>query len=248
MGFSFRGVAWLMSTGFAVLGSPAAADASAGVADFVFGDDFDAVPTCASASGFAVLASPASRGDTLGAQSHYLVKVRSCGDAGVNVIGATGAPATWTTFISPPSLLLASNGYAVTLLTVTVPTDGDAGDVFLDVTATANANTLHASAELNIANQYIVTIPEGTGSGDHHFPPFLSLKLGATLRIVDADTGTPHRIHADGGNGFVHQAGDMIGPAEYDITPTMADSGSGYDFYCHDHPQGAGLTQVTVVP
>src|SRR5512146_154253 len=53
------------SAPFALLASLSAADASAAIADFVFGEDFEAFPTCASASGFALLASPASRADTL---------------------------------------------------------------------------------------------------------------------------------------------------------------------------------------
>ncbi|HSE13264.1 MAG TPA: hypothetical protein VLB69_11575 [Rudaea sp.] len=210
----------------------------------MFGEDFEAFPTCASASGFALLATPASRANTLGTQNRYLVKVRSCGDAGSNALGAAGAPASWTTTIDPTSLPLASNGYGVGLLTVVVPSDADAGDVNLDVTATANANAVHANAELNIANQYIVTIPDGTGNGDHHFPPSLSLKVGTLLRILD-DSTAPHRIHGEGNVGFTHQASLMTQGQEYDMTPTVSGTG---DFYCHDHGIAAGKTNVTVVP
>jgi plastocyanin len=226
------------------LGALIAADARAG--DFVFGEDFEGNPACAVTSGFAVLATPASRASTLGLQSRYLVKIRSCGDAAANALAASGGPATWTKVIDPPNLTLASNASGVALLTVSVPSDGDAGMATFDITAQAGANTVHASADLNVANEYILTIADGTGSGDHHFPAFLQLKLGAKLRTLDADSVLPHRIHGDGAGGFLHQAGEMTQGQEFDITTTAV--GGPYDFYCHDHGTGSGDMHVTVVP
>jgi plastocyanin len=224
------------------LGALVAADARAG--DFVFGEDFEGNPACIVASGFAVLATPASRTSTLGLQNRYLVKVRSCGDAASNALAASGGPATWTKTMDPPSITLASNASGVALLTVSVPSAGDAGLATFDITAQAGANIVHASADLNVANEYILTIADGTGSGDHHFPAFLQLKVGAKLRTLDADSVLPHRIHGDGAGGFLHQNMDMTQGQEYDITTTT--EGGPYDFYCHDHPN-SGDMKVTVV-
>jgi hypothetical protein len=148
--------------------------------------------------------------------------------------------------MDPGNITLASNAYGVALLTVSVPSDGDAGMATFDITAQAGANTVHASADLNVANEYIVTIADGTGSGDHHFPTFLQLRVGAKLRILDDDSLVPHQIHADGGGGFAHQNGDMTQGQEYDITTTSASTTS--QFYCHDHGTGSGLSQVNIVP
>jgi plastocyanin len=77
-------------------------------------------------------------------------------------------------------------------------------------------------------------------------PPVLQLKVGTTLRFLDADSVSSHRIHASGGNGFDHQLLDMTQGEEYDIVPTLAGS-TVYVINCHNHP-GSGDSLITVVP
>jgi hypothetical protein len=224
----------------------AAANARAG--DFIYGDDFEAGPSCSGVvtPGVAAVASPASRATTLGTQSIYLIKIRSCGYAGAAVLGVSGNPASWTVSIGPTSLTLANGGYAVGELVATVPTNGDSGVVLLDTTVQTAANSPHATATLDVANQVIIKIDDGTGGGSHsHFPPFMTIKAGTMLRFVDDDSSVPvHEIHSDGGAGFPHQSPPGLSQGqEYDVTPT--DTIFAYRFLCHTHPD-TEVTHLTV--
>jgi hypothetical protein len=82
-------------------------------------------------------------------------------------------------------------------------------------------------------------------SGDHHFPAFFALKVGATLRILDADSVAVHRIHGDGNDGFFHQQSDMGAGQEYDMTVSDSLSPSNI-VYCHDHGTDAGTMTISV--
>lgn len=90
---------------------------------------------------------------------------------------------------------------------------------------------------------YILTIPPGTGGGDHSFPPAIYLQVGAVLHIVNGDI-SPHRIHANANIGLTHQAFDMGQGEEYVGTITN----SGQDtLYCHNDGTGSG-TMIVHVP
>ena len=216
----------------------ATTDARAG-GDFVFGDDFEGVPACG--TGFAILATPAARSTTLGTQMRYFIKTRACGNGGTVNLGETGAPASWATSIDPATQTIGSGATGVALMTVNVPTNGDAGLGTFDITAQNGVDVTHAGATLDVANEVLIHFaPDGTGSGLHAFPASLTLKVGAKIRLIDDDTTAVHRIHGDGV--IPHQAFDMTAGQEYDVTPVL---GVG-DFYCHDHFMAAGETQVTV--
>ncbi len=77
----------------------------------------------------------------------------------------------------------------------------------------------------NPCTTYIITIPLGTGAGDHGFPATIDVDLGATLHFVNADT-TLHQIHSDdmGVCGFPHQQTSMSQGEEYVVTPTCVGS------------------------
>lgn len=89
---------------------------------------------------------------------------------------------------------------------------------------------------------YILTIPDGTGGGDHGFPAVIHLQVGATLHIVNGDV-TGHRIHANNTIGLQHQAFTMGQGQEYVGTVNQ----TGQDtLYCHDHGTGSGEFIVAV--
>lgn len=226
------------------LGS-AAAPGAAGAGDFVYGDDFDSVPVCA-ADAFAITASPASRSALLGSQNPYFVKLRSCGTNAGNSLAAGNVPTNWTVTFDPASLTPAADATAVALMNIAVATNGDAGLHAIDVSAQSAAATVHAAPSLDVTNMYIVTIPDGSGAGDHHLPASLYLRVGSTLRMFNADTTSSHLIHAGLVPGYQHEptSGTGIAAGEwYDLTST----GSGTDsVYCHLH--GGGTMTVHVDP
>jgi hypothetical protein len=240
---SYRNIMNFLVIAVAALAAATAAQAG----DFQWGDDFETGPTCAGVSPPAVVAltSPGDRATTLGTGGNHLIKVRSCGYAGGIILGVSGNPASWTVAVDPTSMTLASGGYGVAELAVTIPTDGDSGAQLLDVAVHSTANTAHASVTYDVANQVIINIDEGTGSGSHtHFPPFLKIKSGTMLRFTDDDSVALHAIHSDGGIGFPHQSPPgMTKGQEYDVTPT--DTSNPYFFYCHNHP-GTESTHLTV--
>ena len=231
----------------AIAGGALAAAPAVHAGDFLWGDDFETGPTCTGVSPPAVvaLASPDARATTLGTNSTYLVKVRSCGYSGAATLGVSGNPVSWTEAVDPASMTLTSGGYGVAELAVAIPTDGDSGTQLVDVAVHTTANTAHASVTYDVANQVIINIDDGTGAGSHaHFPPFLKIKSGTMLRFTDDDSVALHAIHSDGGIGFPHQSPPgMSKGQEYDVTPT--DSANPYFFYCHNHP-GTESTHLTV--
>ena len=213
--------------------------------DFVYGDDFDSAPVCA-ADAFAISASPSTQSALLGSQSYYYVKVRSCDTSAGNSLAASGVPTNWTVTFDPTSVTPAANSTAVALMKIAVATNGDAGVHAIDVSAQSAAATVHASPSLDVTNMYIITIPDGSGSGDHHIGGTLYLRVGATLRMFNADTTSNHLIHAGLVPGFQHEyvGGPGISAGQYyDLTSTS----SGTDMvYCHLH--GGGTITVHVDP
>ena len=217
--------------------------------DFVFGEDFEGIPACAG-SGFFIGATPGAQSGSLGTVHRYLVKTRACSASGTVTLGQSGGPASWVRTLDPGVLSIADGATGVALLTVTVPTNADAGQATLDLTATHSADTTNGSVSLNIANEWILHFaPDGTGSDAslHVFPPSLVIKVGATIRLVSDDTSATHVIHADGGGGLAHQnvAAGLSAGQEYDMLLTAPTSATGH-IYCHSHP--GTPTLVTVVP
>jgi hypothetical protein len=244
MAMPIRNCAFLSFVASAALGGAA----QAATADFVFGDDFDSSFVCPASPIPTITATmtPASRTTLLGTRNSYLVKVLSCGYAGNVTFSAGGAPGSWTLSMDPPSVQLAAGAVAVAELIAAIPTDGASGLATLKVDAQAVSNTVPLSATLDAADEVLVTIPDGTGSGDHHLPPSLHLRVGTLLRMYSADSLTGHIIHADGVPGFLHQ--NTSGPGlqqgeSYDLI-SIAD-GSG-NVYCHSHGMATGNIVVTV--
>jgi plastocyanin len=139
---------------------------------------------------------------------------------------------------------MTSDGIATADLVVTVPSDAIASNASISISAAGAPGTHAAGGALQVANEYILDIPDGTRNGAHPFPQNLTLRVGVTLRIRTLDSQAPHRIHSDGGLGFPHQDTSMTAGQEYDATPGEA---GGFRFYCHDHGEGLGATNLTMI-
>jgi hypothetical protein len=209
------------------------------------GDDVGAGPDAAPAPDFAVSVSPTNAATTLGTETRYTITLDSANFTGDVALSAQGVPAGWTaTFTPSPSVTMPLDGSVVAELVIAVPSDAAASNANIVITAAGAPGTRTAVGALAVANEYVFDIPDGTRNGAHPFPGTLRLKLGAKLRLRTMDTMAPHRIHSDGGLGFPHQDASMTAGQEYDATPGEAGT---FRFYCHDHGEGLGATNLTVV-
>jgi plastocyanin len=210
------------------------------------GDDVAASPDASVTPDFRIASmSPTQAATSLGTTTHYTLTLDSSNFSGPVTLAAAGAPASWNVTFSPSATVtVPMDGQATVDMVVAIPTDGDAGSSTLNITASGSPGERTATAQLAVANEYVITIADGTGTGAHpFFPQNLTLKIGVTLKIKDADTTKPHRIHSDGGAGFSHQDNDMAAGGEYDVTPSASGA---YYFYCHDHGEGLGATNLTM--
>jgi hypothetical protein len=204
----------------------------------------------ASPPDFDVSVSTTTASTTLGTEVHYQIMVAGMhGMSGPIAITPTGIPSSWASTLTPSSITLDSTGVGTADLKLAIPTD--AADLTATIGVSANGASLthvaQAIAPLTVAKEVIVTIPDGTGTNVHPFPSRIDILVGTKLRIMDADTGTPHRIHSDAtaADGFAHQDNDMNAGQEYDVTPTQG-GGTQYRWYCHDHGQGDGVVNTVV--
>ena len=185
---------------------------------------------------------PPTLATVLSSETRYTITLQSTNYEGPVTLITTGVPASWTTTFEPATVVLALDGTTTVELLVQVPSNGEATTATLGVEATASPGTRAVSSQLVVANELSVAIPSGSGTGGHQFPGRIDLKLGATLKIVNSD-GTLHRIHSDGGPGFPHQDNDMTQGQMYQVIP--GDVGQ-YNFYCHIHGVGTGVTNLVV--
>jgi hypothetical protein len=192
---------------------------------------------------FAISMSPPQVATRLGTENRYSVTLASSDFTGPVSLIATGVPEGWSARFEPSAVTLPMNGGVTVQLVVDVPSTAIAENVTLGVDASAAPGLRQASAQLQVANEYLLEIAAGAGEGAHGLPGRIDLALGATLRIRNGDATTLHRIHSDGGPGFPHQEVSMGVGEEYAVTP--GDVGQ-YVFYCHDHGVGTGVTDLVV--
>jgi plastocyanin len=208
------------------------------------GDDVSGGPDAA-VQDFAITMSPTQANTTLGTETHYTVTLDSSNFAGAVTLTATGVPETWSyAFVPSATVTVPLDGQITAELVVTVPPDAIASTASLGVSAAGTVGTRTIAGSLVVANEFIIDLPDGTKNGTHPFPPNLQLRVGTTLRVRTLDTQAPHRIHSDGGLGFPHQDTSMTAGQEYDALPGEAGS---YRFYCHDHGEGLGATNLTMI-
>jgi plastocyanin len=187
---------------------------------------------------------------TLGTQVTFTVTLASTGFAGPVALQVTGAPPSWVVSIGDSTQDLSANGTATTTVTVAIPTNGApavAGDT-LKVEATSTLGTRTAISVVTVANEYVVPIVDGAGTGAHWGAlagTIVQLNVGTRLTIRN-DDAAGHNIHTGGTiPGFPHQdTGTELSRGE---TYSNVLSGSGTDsFYCHTHGSITGSITIVV--
>ncbi len=84
----------------------------------------------------------------------------------------------------------------------------------------------------------VITIPNGSGGGNHHFPAEVHVKLGMRVSFFNADS-IAHQMHI---NGVLPHAPTPSQPGQsYVVTANTVGSA---DFYCHLHGGGQGKVIV----
>lgn len=157
------------------------------------------------------------------------------------MMDSTTALTGFTITATPASVDLTAGGSATVQLSVKIPTDASAlaPQLKIDLGGSAPASV---TSDLAIANQLVVNIPAGTGTGAHSGLPtgIIRLRMGAKIIFHNADN-TKHVIHADGG--IPHENLTLGAPGtDYSVTPT--DSAT---WYCHDHEGGGQARNLNLV-
>lgn len=215
------------------------------------GGDIDARPVDAavadtsSAASVSIVMTPPTTSTTLGTSTRFTVKITSNNFAGTVNLASSGGPADWTKTL-PSTVTLTSGQVQNVNFDVTVAPNGSAATAGAALTVSATINSMSPvtdSSTLTVANEYILPIANGVGTGAHWGAlTNLTLRNGSTFTIRN-DDGIPHQIHAGGViAGVAHQAAMMNTGQSYSVVL----GGTGTDtIYCHVHGQGTGQFTLT---
>jgi hypothetical protein len=192
-----------------------------------------------------VAMTPPSTSTTLGTTTRFTVSITSNGFAGTVNLASSGGPADWTRTL-PSTVNLTLGQTQMVNLDVTIATNDSAatGGANLTVSGTITGQSpVSDTSTLTVADEYIVPIAAGTGTGQHWVgQPTVTMRVGSRFTIQN-DDAAPHQIHAASTiPGVIHQSGLMTTGASYSVVI----GGTGTDtIYCHAHGQAAG--QFTLV-
>lgn len=187
---------------------------------------------------YALVVSPALGEIDLGDQMSFTATVSSDNYAGPVTLELSGALPSWEITYSPSQTLsLLEDQSTQVVITITVPTNGDAGSGTLAFALDGELGTRASSAALNVANRVTVGIAAGAGEGGHGLGGAIAIKPGTDLVIVNNDT-INHRIHAE-----PHQEGSMGTGESYTLN---YDNGGNEVAYCHIHGENTGVLQISV--
>ncbi len=183
------------------------------------------------------------------------VSVAPNGYAGSVTLGAGTLPAGVTATFSPATLTLDGTSAATATLQLATVDRTAPGTVALDVQATADGTTAHASVSLEVQSILTIHIPAGVNNlGGTVQDPVTSaygpypFKIVAPQDIATSpvtvyfmnDDAVSHEIHADNPQqGFGHDPG-AFGAHSMDPYVRQVTAVGSYDFYLHD--QGAPIT------
>ena len=206
--------------------------------------------TTAPVVGYVVAVPPSMAPTTLGTQVVIPVQLSATGGfTGSVALSPSGVPASWTATITPSDTVHLSGGSGSATLTLTIPSNGAAAasGIPITVNGTASVGNLSVVTQVTVANQYLIAIAPGTGTGAHWGAltnTTLQLLAGATL-VVRNDDSVAHRFHTSGTVvGLPHQATSMGTGQSY--TSSALNAGDDAVLYCHDHGTGSGQFAVHV--
>ena len=197
---------------------------------------------------FRIAAIPPTKSTSLGIRTTLAINVVSTSYAGPLTVTATGAPASWLVEFPAPAISIAAGENINIIVNVTVPSNGPAAPSGQTLTfqVTGGDVVKTVTAQLNVANEYVLAIPAGTGADGAHWTRAYSspllLKSGVTL-VIRNDDIIPHRVHTNASiTGFPHQLVDMEPGSS--VSYVMGD---GSDvIYCHNHLPSTGELTITM--
>jgi hypothetical protein len=190
------------------------------------------------------------------AQSPVQVSVAPNGYSGAVSLALGTLPTGVAATFVPATVMLDGSSAGTSTLTLTTVDSTPPGTVMLDVQATADGTTAHASVSLEVQSVITIHIPSGvnnlggtvqdpvtTAYGPYPFkivaPQNLSASNPVTVYFMN-DDGQSHEIHADNPDqGFGHDPGPF-GAHSMDPYVRQVNAVGSYDFYLHD--QGAPIT------
>ncbi len=199
--------------------------------------------------GFSISAT-APPATTLGTVTTFSVDVRSSSHSGTVTLSAAGAPPDWTVAFTPGATVSVSGGGNTTVtLQVTIPSNGTAAPSgrTLTLQGSASSGSVSTSTSVTVANELVVPIVSGAGSGPHwgaHGGAIIVLRAGTLLRFLNNDAAS-HIIHAGNGiPGLQHQ--DNNSPLALGQSYTATVGVGTDDIYCHAHGVGSGQVRFVV--
>lgn len=187
---------------------------------------------------YALTVSPPLGEIELGDQMSFTATLSSDNYAGPVSLNLSGALPSWEVTYSPSQTIdLVEDQITDVLVTITVPTNGDAGSGALSFALDGELGPRTGTASLDVANQVTVAIPAGAGQGGHGIGGNIAVRQGTNVVILNNDS-TPHRIHAD-----PHQDGEMGQGESYVLSYDRAGNESAY---CHSHGENTGVLLISV--
>jgi len=186
---------------------------------------------------------------TLGTTANFTVDIRSSSHSGTVTLTAAGAPSDWTVAFTPSATVsLVGGASTVVTVQVTIPSNGTAAPSgrALTLQGSGSSGSTSASASVTVANEFVMPIVAGAGSGPHwgaHGGAVVVLRAGTLLRFLNNDAAG-HIIHAGSGiPGLQHQS--SVSPLALGQSYTATVGLGTDDISCHAHEAGSG--QVTFV-
>jgi len=194
----------------------------------------------------AVSISPAAQAIRLAEDTTFSIQIDANSYNGDLALAIPSAPPSWDISFSEDVQSVTEGETVEILVTVSVPTNGEAGDQNINISLDAGDLALSVDAAVTVEDLLVVPIQNDTGVGTHVFPSMM-VRQGTLVRFENID-GTRHTIHAANGEaGFPHQPAPGMDPSaapgvtaggNYDVTLTAAGN---FQFYCHDHGPGRGM-------
>lgn len=213
--------------------------------ELILADGFDQL-SCPGASGNQIVAVVGASLQTalLGNVRQFPVEVRSCGYQGSVSLSLSGVPVSWSAQLDAPSFTLAVDETREGTLTVSIPSNGTAGLVDIGVVVQAGAGgSVNLTARLDVANEYLVTIPSDASATNHQLPTALFLRVGTRLRIRNADN-EDHALHFDNTVGIPHMPVGVPFTLGQEYSAVVTQFGTDR-MYCHVH--GPAIAQANII-
>jgi plastocyanin len=157
----------------------------------------------------------------------------------------TNLPAGVTGKLNPASVTLGASPVSATLTLTAAPDMTSAASMPIKVSVAAGSVTADGTLGLAVPAELLVTIPKGVNTSTMNLTafgaasfPMVYVAAGTKVTFLNNDT-IAHRVHADGTDGFNHEANNLAPGATYTETLT-GNATTTIPFRCHIHPNMVG--------